>query len=197
METEDIADQIHEAKERKSLYTSMFIALLAMLLAVTSLGGNNASKEMINSNIEMADTYAFYQAKNIRQTVYKVAADELKLLALALPDGESEAAKQVRTRIEAYEATVARYESEPSTNEGKKELLTRAKHHQELRDTAMKRDPYFDYAEVLLQVSIVLASVSLITGSLMILGMGHVLAVLGSLLMLNGFTLLVEVPFLG
>ena len=74
-----------------------------------------------------------------------------------------EAAKQaMQKKLADYRATIDRYESDPQTNEGKKELLVRAKEHEELRDHALQQDPYFDYAEALLQIAIVLISVSII-----------------------------------
>jgi len=58
---------------------AMLVSILAMCLAIASLGGNNASKESMSNNILAANAYAFYQAKNIRQTDYKIAADELRI----------------------------------------------------------------------------------------------------------------------
>ena len=58
---------------------AMLVSALAMVLAIAGLGGNNASKESTVNNILAANAYAFYQAKNIRQTEYKIAADNLQL----------------------------------------------------------------------------------------------------------------------
>jgi hypothetical protein len=65
------------------------------------------------------------------------------------------------------------------------------------RDIALRKDPYFDWSQALLQIAIVLASVHLIIGNMMLLGLSGGLGALGVLLMLNGFTLLVPLPFLG
>jgi hypothetical protein len=59
------------------------------------------------------------------------------------------------------------------------------------------RDPYFDWSQALLQIAIVLASVYLIIGNLSLLGLSAGLGALGVLLMLNGFALLLPLPFLG
>jgi hypothetical protein len=61
----------------------------------------------------------------------------------------------------------------------------------------MRRDPYFDYGEALLQIAIVLASVAIISGGTPVLAASVLAGGLGALLTLNGFLLLVEVPFLG
>jgi hypothetical protein len=103
----------------------------------------------------------------------------------------------LRTKFEQYRRTVARYESEPDTQEGKKELIARAKAEEAKRDHALKQDPYFDYAEALLQIAIVLISVAIVAELSWLAFFGGGLGLLGALLMINGYTLLVELPFLG
>jgi hypothetical protein len=61
----------------------------------------------------------------------------------------------------------------------------------------MRKDPYFDYGQALLQIAIVLASVAIITGGTSLLVFSGILAVGGVASMLNGFTLLFSVPFIG
>ena len=94
-------------------------------------------------------------------------------------------------RLADYERTIKRYESEPDTGEGKKELMVRARTHEQERDVAMQRDPWFDYAEALLQIAIVLTSVAIIAGTPVLFGGALILGILGSLATLNGFLLLV------
>ena len=92
---------------------------------------------------------------------------------------------------------MARPTSEPDTGEGINELFVKAKTLEAERDIALRKDPYFDWSQALLQIAIVLASVHLITGNLPLLATSGGLGVLGILLMFNGFTLLVKLPFLG
>ena len=61
----------------------------------------------------------------------------------------------------------------------------------------MRRDPYFDWSQALLQIAIVVASVHLIIGNMLLLGLSGGLAALGVLLMINGYTLATWLPFLG
>src|SRR5436190_4982699 len=87
MDATDAADQISEAAEQEDQAAdsrfrrraALAIGLLAMLLAITGLGGDNATKEMVNANIQASDTWAFYQAKNVRQTEYRLALDAVQL----------------------------------------------------------------------------------------------------------------------
>jgi len=192
----DEAGELMDAEKSNDRFrtrVAIMIAVLAMLLAVTGLGGQNAAKEAVNNNVLASNFYAFYQAKNMRQTSYALAADDLEL-SLANPGLPEEAKAAIRKKIDDYRKNVARYESEPATQEGKKELLARAKALEEKRDVAMRQDPYFDYAEVLLQIAIVLASVAIVSGIAWLVLGSAILGVTGTLLMINGFLLLVAIP---
>ena len=169
---------------------AMLVSTLAMVLAIASLGGNNASKESMVNNILASNAYSFYQAKNIRQTDYKIAADELRIQIAS--DKLSPAAKQMaEKKLEAYEKNIARYESEPETGDGKKELMEKAKEHEHERDIALRQDPWFDYAEALLQIAIVLTSVAILTGAQVLFWVPCVLGLMGILSTINGFMLFI------
>ena len=78
MESTEIADSLKEAKELDlDRRVAVYIALLAVLLSICSVGGGNATKDSTRTNIQASDTWAFFQAKNQRQTAYKLAADGL------------------------------------------------------------------------------------------------------------------------
>src|SRR5215213_7302237 len=132
MDATDAADSIQEAGEGASAderfrkRAALAIGTLAMLLAIASLGGDNAGQEVTQANILATDTWAFYQARNIRQTSTQLAADELEVLLATRPDLSAEARAVVQRRLEQYQATVARFESDPVEGEGKRELATRA-----------------------------------------------------------------------
>jgi len=198
MHADEAAELMDKDKEndRFKQRAAVAIACFAMVLAICGLGGGNATKEAVNNNVLASNFFNFYQAKNVRQMSLSLAADEIELGWLADP-ALPEAAKQaMQKKLSDYRATIDRYESDPKTDEGKKELLVRAKTHEELRDHALAQDPYFDYAEALLQIAIVLISVSIISELGWLVAAGGVLGVAGALLMMNGFLLLVEVPFL-
>jgi hypothetical protein len=196
MEANDAAEMMDAERVRDTFKqrAAVAIAIFAMILAICSLGGSNAGKEAFNNNIFASNYFNFFQAKNMRQTAVELAADELELGWLndpALPETTRQAMRQ---RLEQYRKTIARYESEPETREGKKELIVRAREHEEKRDHALKQDPYFDYAEALLQIAIVLISVAIVADLMWLAFLGGAVGILGTLLTINGFYLLVEIP---
>ena len=101
VEAHDIAEKIHEDAEPHAhvtpdafrRLTGIYVGVVAMLLAIATLGGGNATKEMLSANIHASDTYNFYQAKYIRQLQYETAAEQMQLLAagegIELPAADS------------------------------------------------------------------------------------------------------------
>lgn len=169
---------------------AMLVSCLAMVLAIASLGGNNAAKDSMVNNILASNAYSFYQAKNVRQTEYKIAAADLEIQLAQ--DKHTPAAKALmEKKLADYKKNIERYESEPETGEGKKELMERAKSYEHERDHAMAQDPWFDYAEALLQIAIVLTSVAILTGAQALFWIPLGLGALGILSTLNGFLLLI------
>jgi hypothetical protein len=199
MKAEDAGELMdaEKTKDRFKQRAAVAIAFFAMMLAITGLGGNNATKEALNSNIMASNYWNFFQAKNMRQTAFVLAADEFELAWGNDPALSPEAKAELKKKLEGYRKTIARYESEPDTREGKKELVERAKEYEKARDHALKQDPYFDYAEALLQIAIVLISVAIIADLVWLSFFGGAIGLIGSLLMINGYMLWVEVPFLG
>jgi len=186
-ETNELTE-MHEGHSKKSR-TALTISILAMVLAISNLGGSNAMKESTQENILAANAYSFYQAKTVRQTMLKIAVSDLELQIAREPQMPAAAKELHLKKIEDYKKTIERYESEPDTKEGKKELLAKAKEHEHERDHAMRQDPWFDYAEGMLQIAIVLLSVSIIGGVTAFYWVGSVLGLLGFSSMLNGFFL--------
>ena len=199
MEAHDIAEQIHEHSEPHAhaarphdwfrRLTAIYIGVVAMLLAIAALGGADATKEMLNANIHASDTYAFYQSKYIRQIHYQTAAEQLELLAEGAPGLAAERAAKVTELVKRYRDTASRYESEPATGDGKKELLAKAKEWEAKRDHAAAQTGSFEYGEALLQIAIVLGSVAIVASSPALIGVSGVLAVSGVILTLHGYLL--------
>lgn len=191
MDALETTELIESSSDKQKNRTALTISILAMVLAIASLGGSNAAKEATQENILAANAYAFYQAKTIRQTSLKIAATDLELQLAREPAMVATAKELFQKKIDEYKKTIDRYESEPDTKQGKKELLTQAREHEAARDHALRQDPWFDYAEGMLQIAIVLLSVSIVGSIPVLFLVGAGLGGLGLLSMLNGFLLIV------
>jgi nitroreductase len=193
----ELHENIQEAHEKSGTkWIGVYIAILAVLLAITGMGGSNSMKDMINANVEVTNYWSFFQAKNVRQSQFRLAADQLEIDLAANPTMPDAARKNIETKIKRYRETVERYESDPKEGDGKKQLMAKARSLEAERAKAQRRDPYFDFAEALIQIAIVLASVTIITGARPLLFGSLGVGLLGALLMINGFTLWVTIGLL-
>lgn len=177
-------------------WAAIYLGVVAMLLAISSLGGGKATKEMLAASIRVSDTYSFAQAKYLRETAYELAADQLEAELAAQPTMPDAAKALMTASIDKYRKAAARYASDPASGEGRKELLAKAKNIEADRDHAEAQDPNFQFAAALFQIAIVLGSVSIVASSRALLALSAVLTLAAVLLTLNGFFLFV-VPSAG
>ncbi len=184
-------DELHERGEtsfgRRAALTT---AIYAVVLSIASLGGNNTVKEMLLAQQQSSDQWAFYQAKVIREHQYRA---QKMLLETQLAEPSSLKGAE-RAKIEALATKFA--EEEKRYNAEKKDIEKDAKKLELARDVRRERHPYFEFGEVLLQIAIVSASVSILSTSRPMFWFSLVLAALGAALALNGFTPLFTLPFL-
>ena len=119
--------EIHEAIEKAqegehgegfNRKIALVIAILALFLSFSETLGKGAQTEATTKNIEASDLWAFFQAKSIRMTQVNTAAEEMIVAATGASDPATKDAMQ--KQIDAWKNTAARYNSEPSTNEGRK-----------------------------------------------------------------------------
>ena len=165
-------------------------AVIAVMLAISSLGGNNAMKEMILAQQQASDQWAYYQAKAGREHFYRGQKMHLELDLL-----EKETLKpEIRQRYESLLKQMASQEERYGKERQEIEKAARRLEHE--RDVASSKDPYFDFSEVLLQIAIVMSTVAILSQSRAIYGVALTAAVLGALLGLNGFFLFCRLPFL-
>ena len=187
-------EQAEHADTRFRRFAAIYVGVVAMLLAISSLGGSHATKVMLNANIRASDTYAFAQAKYLRQTAYELAADQLDMQLIDLPSLSDDAKGKIAESIKRYRGTAARYASDPASGEGRQELLAKAKEWEAAREEAAARDPNFEFAAALFQIAVVLGSVAIVAASRALLGLSTVLAVVATVLMVNGYFLIVPLP---
>ena len=183
--------------------TALAISVLAALLALAGSGSDTSSQQVINANIKASNLWAFYQAKNARQTMNALAADDLEAEIRLRGDAMDPALKaELATIIDKRRKTAARYESEPDPNdpenllkgEGKKQLAAQAHDWEDKVASAQRKGKNFGFAGILLQVGIVLGSVAILANNRgafygMLVG-----GLLGSIFLANAYLSLFALP---
>lgn len=175
-------------------WIGVYIGILAVVLAISAMGGDNAAKEATLKNIAATNAWSFFQAKNVRRQLIRSHTEDLELLLETSPGLTPEQRTRIADKIAANKAYDVKLTSDPQSKEGLDELFKRGKELEIERDRAMAQDPYFDYAQACLQIAIVLASIAIISGGVPLLVLSLVLGITGILLTFNGFTMLVQVP---
>lgn len=172
----DIRRLIKEvSKEARKSRVPLYIAVLAASLALVSMAEGDAKERALGAQIEAANQFAYFQAKNIRKTDSEIAADMLDGI------GKPELAATWRSKA-------ARYESE------KADILKAARAEQTKRAHGIKQSSHFAIAIAMLQIAIVLATASLILGGGMLLGASVVVAVVALFFTFNGYYLYLDFP---
>jgi hypothetical protein len=176
----------HAFTRRVALTTAIFAAILA----ISSLGGSKAMKEMILAQQQASNQWAYYQAKAGREHFYRGQKMRLELDLLEKENLKPEVKKRYEALLKEMATQAERYAND------RKAIDREARKLEQKRDLASSQDPYFEFSEALLQIAIVLASVAILSHSRVIFGVALSAASLGAILCLNGFFLFSHLPFL-
>jgi hypothetical protein len=186
-----------DARNKK---VALLIAVIALCLAFSETLGKSAQTAALSYNVEASNLWAFFQAKTIRQTVLEAATEMLKIDTLR--DGGDQAATKaaLAKRIDNWEKTAARYNTErmdppvrkevdlnPPYGEGRRELMARAIAAEAKRDTSLERYHHYEVASAAFQIGIVLASATVITGMLVLAYLAAGLGLVGLAFVAIGF----------
>jgi TPP-dependent indolepyruvate ferredoxin oxidoreductase alpha subunit len=181
----EFGPELEEHEKRNNKRVALLIAILALFLALSEMLGKSAQTEALGANVEASDLWAFFQAKAIRITTLRTAADTLKV---GLPVVSDPAVKEAHQKlIEGWQKTIERYESDPEKQDGRKELEQRAQKAEEARDSSLTRYHHYEFASAALQIGIVLASASIITSTFVLAWLGIALGLVGVALISLGF----------
>ena len=152
------------------------ITVIAALLAVNTYIANGNSSKVLNNTIKANDTWAFYQAKSIKQTLAEMALED------AIERRQADKAEKLRAKI-------ARYESEPDTGEGKRELMAKARALETERDQVRRSGPWMTFSGMGYQLGIVLLSASILAVSVPMFWGSIGVSLVAALLMSQGIWL--------
>ena len=147
-ETKPLSRSEREAQIKDK--AGFIIVMMALFLAGNTYLANNFSGAAQTNLLKATNMYGFYQAKSIKQSI---------------AEGQLEDAKQAgnKERAAKLEEKIARYESDPKSNEGKKELLARAIKLETEREEARAHSPWLTFSGMLFQLAIVLLSASILS----------------------------------
>ncbi len=163
---------------------ALLIAVIALFLAFSETLGKAAQTDSISKNVEASNLWAFFQAKSVRRTVVQAVSEHARLSLGQAGDDASKAA--LTKQIDDWTKTAARYRSEPETGEGSEQLAARAKAAEHARDLSMARYHHYEVASAAFQISIVLASATIITGMIALAWISGALTVAGLGFMMIG-----------
>jgi hypothetical protein len=181
------AEPVDKSFERR---VALVTAIIAVAMAFSSLGGSNSTKEMLLAQQLASDQWAFYQAKVIREHLYRSQAEQARIALLSQARSLTpEARAALEGAQKKFEDEAARYATE------KQEIEPEAKKLEAQRDVAAARDQNFDYAGVLFQISIVLGSIAILSESRRVLVFCLIFGAAAAALATNGFLLWVKLPF--
>ena len=152
------------------------ITVVAALLAVNTYIANGISSGILTNTIRANDTWNFYQSKSIKQTIAENARDDA-------------AARRDTKKVAELTARIDRYETDPVSGEGKRELMARARGLEDARDEAKLHSPWLTFAGSALQLSIVLLSASILAVSMGMFYSSVVVGLIGAILMSQGIWL--------
>lgn len=152
------------------------ITVIAALLAINTYISNGISSNVLTNTIKANDTWNFYQAKSIKQTIAENARDDAEI-------------RRDYKKVETLTAKINRYESDPKSGEGKQELMAKAKQLEANRDELKKHSPWLTFAGSSLQLSIVLLSAAILAVSMGMFWASLGVGIVGALLLSQGIWL--------
>ncbi|MBV8824666.1 MAG: DUF4337 domain-containing protein [Hyphomicrobiales bacterium] len=183
-EAHERAEQAEEAGHHNR-GIALVISVLALFLAFSETLGKSAQTAALSDTVRASDTWAFYQARNVRQTTVATAKEvlELQLPGLTDPDMKAAATK----KLEEWDKRIKRWESDPERAEGMKELREKATGLERQRDRGLEQYHNYEIASAVLQIGIVLASAAIITSMPILAWISGLLGIIGIAFMAFGF----------
>ena len=154
-EIHEFSEHLKEASEPggESLKSiSLAISILAVLVAMVTVLGHRTHTEAVLLQSRAGDQWNEYQAKKIRSYNTGLSADLLSLLTV----GDKEAAAKI---VKGYA------DHQTKWNEDLKEQQAKAEEFEKKVDEAEARANRFDLGETLLEIGLVVTSVTLLTKS--------------------------------
>src|SRR3974377_1937540 len=114
-------EQVEHVSHSGSKKIALFIAVLALFLALSEMLGKSAQTSALAYNVNSNDLWSFFQSKTIRMARLSTAAEQMEIEAEHATDPAIKA--RLNKTIDTWKDNVAHYDDDPSTNEGRKQLV--------------------------------------------------------------------------
>ena len=195
MNPEKAAETVEkEAEFQPHVKKAITISILAMVLAFATLGSTRTTKQVSVGNIQISNTNTIYEFRTLRQIVMGASVDllseQMDSLGLSQSIGaNAKHLKGVRQIIHRYQHEIASLEADSSRDDNKQDLQVKLKDLKSQVQLAKNKNEWFENAEVILQIAIVMVSASIVAAGTILFWSGIALGVIGTLVTLNGFFL--------
>lgn len=200
MEAHEAAEQIREAAEAKGteeqherfrVRAALVVAVLAALLAVSSVLGLVAIKDEINANVDATDYHATLNARRLELRNLQIAIRDYQE-QLADPEIDAGVRSLLQQHMQDDQADAKTLQSDPEGGEGIDQLTADLNDQYDEQTVSETRGDSFHAAEALFEIAIVLASVSILVLKAPMLYGSIGLGAIALLALLNGYIQLVK-----
>jgi hypothetical protein len=164
----------HGARESAMRPVAFTMSVLAVLVAVTTVLGHRTHTEAVLNQNRATDQWNYYQAHKIRANDTALATDLLGVVSVGDKDAAAKLAKGYADHQKKWADELKEEQAQAEATEQKVEK-------------AEARADRFDLAEALLEIGLVITSVTLLTRSRMYWYMGLGFSVLGVALVVSAF----------
>jgi hypothetical protein len=149
-EMQEFSKQVKEGGEESLTSISLAISILAVLVAMVTVLGHRSHTEAVLMQSRAGDQWNEYQAKKIRMESLSVVVDQMSLQSTV--DAKATAAK-----LAEYKAHIAKWTSDLGEEQEQARDFEKEVKHSEAQAGR------YDLGEALLQISVVLSSITLFT----------------------------------
>jgi hypothetical protein len=146
----ELQEQHEKARENSLRPVSFTMSLLAVLVAIVTVMGHRTHTEAVLQQARASDEWNLYQAKKIRSYNTQLTVDMLR----ALPVRDASATSKVTNE---YQGHLAKW------NEELNEEQTKARELEAEVRKAERHATRFDLGEALLEIALVITSITLLT----------------------------------
>jgi chromosome segregation ATPase len=163
----EISEQVSEAIEKAdeagekplsklNTVVATSVAIAATFMALCNVKAGNVVQAMGKTQVEIVDTWSFFQAKSTKQSLAEAALEQLQITRD--PQRQSpDVVASIDKQLDAYRTKVARYDKEKNDLQSKVEELNKE------YDRLNVKDDQFDISEALLSVAIALFGITALT----------------------------------